>query len=65
MPRPRTIQDHKAHMREYMRAYRAAHPKPKKRRELDRSKPKGENVKLDRPGYQRQYMRWVRAGKPQ
>lgn len=62
MPRRRTIEDRAAYMRVYMRAYRAANPSPKKRpAELDRSKPKGKNVKLDRPAYQRQYMRWKRA----
>jgi len=46
----------------YMREYRKLKPPPKKRPcELDRSKPKGENVKLDFNGYMRQYMRWKRA----
>jgi hypothetical protein len=54
-----------AYMREYMREWRRKHPAPRKRRDLDRSKPIGKNVKLDRPGYMRQYMRWKRAGCPQ
>ena len=48
----------------YFRAYRKLNQRPKKRHlELDRSKPVGKNVKLDKPGYMRQYMRWVRAQK--
>lgn len=46
----------------YMREYRKRHPTPRKRpAQLDRSKPVGVNVKLDKPGYMRQYMRWWRA----
>jgi hypothetical protein len=49
----------------YMRAYRQRNAETRKRpADLDRSKPKGENVKLDRVGYMRQYMRWRRARKP-
>lgn len=48
----------------YMREWRKRNPESRKRPPvLDRSKPKGVNVKLDRPGYQRQYMRWWRAQK--
>lgn len=46
----------------YMREWRKRNPEPRKQPPvLDRSKPKGVNVKLDRPGYYRQYMRWWRA----
>ena len=49
----------------YMREYRKKNPKPKKRiANLDRSKPNPVLAKLDRGAYMRQYMRWVRAGKP-
>lgn len=71
MPRPRTIEDKTAYMREYMRGYRQGKrlkvpkekPAPKRVENLDRSKPVGKNVKLDRPGYMRRYMRWSRAEK--
>ncbi len=48
----------------YMRDWRKRNYKPKRPPVLDRSKPKGVNVKLDPSAYYRQYMRWVRAGKP-
>lgn len=56
-----TREERAAYMREYMRDYRRRNPMPKKRpAQLDRSKPKGENCKLDKTGYMRQYMRWYR-----
>lgn len=68
-----TREERAAYIRVYMREYRDGKrrrvprekPAPKRPPHLDRSKPTMENVKLDRPGYMRQYMRWVRAGKPQ
>lgn len=48
----------------YQREYRKRNPAPRKRPPvLDRSKPKGVNVKLDKPAYMRQYMRWWRSKK--
>lgn len=45
----------------YMREYRRRNPAQRKRpAQIDRSKPVGVNVKLDKPGYMRQYMRWWR-----
>jgi hypothetical protein len=46
----------------YMREYRKRQPK-KRPAALDRSRPVMRNVKLDRPAYQRQYMRWYRSNK--
>jgi len=45
----------------YMRAYRKRDYVRKRPEFLDRSKPKGKNIKLDPSAYYRQYMRWYRA----